>query len=74
MAGEDREDSGGGGVSPLADEPGDCSSTDDGRCDARPSARLPPHLQAELEQALEEADREEGISADDLFAELKARR
>jgi hypothetical protein len=40
----------------------------------RPSVRLPPHLQAELELALEEADREEGISADDLFAELKARR
>ena len=32
--------------------------------------RLPPHLQAELESALEEADRLEGISAEQLFAEL----
>jgi hypothetical protein len=33
--------------------------------------RLPPHLQCELESALEEADREEGISAEALFAELR---
>ena len=33
--------------------------------------RLPPHLQAELEEAIDEADREEGISAEELFAQLK---
>lgn len=33
--------------------------------------RLPPPLQAELEQALEEADREEGISGDELLEKLK---
>jgi len=33
--------------------------------------RLPPDLQAELEQALEEADREEGISADELLEKLR---
>lgn len=38
--------------------------------DSEPSVRLPPDLQVELEAALEEADREEGISADELFAEL----
>ena len=32
---------------------------------------LPPHLQAELEEAIDEADREEGISAEELFAQLK---
>ena len=31
---------------------------------------LPAHLQAELEEAIAEADREEGISAEDLFAQL----
>jgi hypothetical protein len=35
------------------------------------SIRLPSALQAELEAALDEADREEGISAEELFAELK---
>ena len=33
--------------------------------------RLPPQLQRELEDALEEADREEGIPAEELFAELR---
>ena len=33
--------------------------------------RLPAHLQAELEEAIDEADREEGISAEELFAQLK---
>ena len=33
--------------------------------------RLPPHLQAELEEAIDEADREEGISAEELFAQLR---
>jgi hypothetical protein len=33
--------------------------------------RLPPRLQAELEEAIDEADREEGISAEELFAQLK---
>lgn len=35
------------------------------------SVRLPPHLQKELEDALDEADREDGISAEELFAELR---
>ena len=35
------------------------------------TVRLPPELQAELEDALEEADREEGVSADDLLAKLR---
>lgn len=39
----------------------------------QPSVKLPPHLQAELEDALAEADRDEGISADELFARLKQR-
>lgn len=33
--------------------------------------RLPPALQAELEQALEEADGEEGISGDELLEKLR---
>jgi hypothetical protein len=33
--------------------------------------RLPPHLQAELEEAIGQADLEEGISAEELFAQLK---
>lgn len=33
--------------------------------------RLSPALQKELEAALDEADREDGISAEDLFAELR---
>lgn len=33
--------------------------------------RLPPHLQRELEAALEEADLEDGIDAEELFAELR---
>jgi hypothetical protein len=35
------------------------------------SVRLPPSMQKELEAALDGADREEGISADELFAELR---
>jgi hypothetical protein len=35
------------------------------------SVRLSPILQTELEAALGEADREEGISAEELFAELR---
>jgi hypothetical protein len=35
------------------------------------SVRLPADLQRELEDALDEADREEGISAEELFAELR---
>lgn len=33
--------------------------------------RLPPHLQAELDEAIDDADREEGISAEELFEQLK---
>ena len=33
--------------------------------------RLPPALQAELEEALEEADRDEGISGDELLDKLR---
>jgi len=32
--------------------------------------RLPAHLEAELEEAIAEADRDEGISAEELFAQL----
>jgi hypothetical protein len=39
----------------------------------QPSVKLPAHLQAELEEALADADREEGISADELFAKLEQR-
>jgi hypothetical protein len=39
--------------------------------DNRPPVRLPPELQAELEAALAEADVDEGISADELFEQLK---
>jgi len=35
------------------------------------SVRLPPVLQKELEDALDEADREDGICAEELFAELR---
>jgi len=35
------------------------------------AARLPPQQEAELLDALDEADREEGISADELFARLR---
>jgi len=35
------------------------------------SVRLSPLLQQELEDALDEADREDGISAEELFAELR---
>lgn len=45
-------------VTVYAQEPGDI-------------VRLPPHLQAELEEAIDEADREEGSSAEELFAQLK---
>jgi hypothetical protein len=41
--------------------------------DAQPTVKLTSHLQAELEDALAEADSEEGISADELFAKLKQR-
>ena len=33
--------------------------------------RLPPHLQAELEAAIDEAEREEGISGEALFEQLR---
>lgn len=33
--------------------------------------RLPPQQQAELVAALDEADREEGIPAEELFARLR---
>lgn len=39
--------------------------------DSAATVRLPPALQAELEEALEEADREEGISGDDLLDKLR---
>lgn len=39
--------------------------------DSESTVRLPPALQAELEGALEEADREEGISADELLDKLR---
>ena len=35
------------------------------------TVRLPPALQAELEEALEEADREQGISGDELLDKLR---
>jgi len=35
------------------------------------SVRLSPVLQRELEAALDEADKEDGISAEELFAELR---
>lgn len=38
---------------------------------SEPMVRLPPALQAELEQALEEADQEEGISGDELLEKLR---
>jgi hypothetical protein len=39
--------------------------------DTGASVRLPPELQAELEQALDEADRSEGITGDALLEKLK---
>ena len=42
--------------------------------DSQPTVKLPAHLQAELEDALAEADREAGISAEELFAELAKKR
>ncbi len=39
--------------------------------DSEAPVRLPPALQADLEEALEEADREEGISGDELFRRLR---
>ena len=39
--------------------------------DTAPIVVLSPHLQAELEDALDEADREPGISAEQLFADLQ---
>ena len=35
------------------------------------AVRLPPHLQAELEAAIDEADLEVGISGEELFEQLK---
>lgn len=35
------------------------------------AVRLPPQQEAELIDALDEADREEGISAEELFAKLR---
>jgi hypothetical protein len=35
------------------------------------AVRLPPQQEAQLIDALDEADREEGISAEDLFARLR---
>ncbi len=45
-------------VTVFADQPGEM-------------VRLPRQLQAELEAALDEADREEGISAEELFEQLE---
>ncbi len=42
--------------------------------DSQPTVKLPAHLQAELEDALAEADREASISAEELFAELAKKR
>jgi len=39
--------------------------------DSESTVRLPPALQAELEEALEEADREEGVSGDELLDKLR---
>jgi hypothetical protein len=39
--------------------------------DSGTTVRLPPALQAELEEALEEADQEEGISGDEFFNKLR---
>lgn len=35
------------------------------------SVRLPPQLLKDLNEALDEADHEDGISAEELFAELR---
>ena len=39
--------------------------------EAEATVRLSPDLQAELEEALEEADREEGVSADAFLDKLR---
>ncbi len=39
--------------------------------DSEAIVRLPPVLRAELEEALEEADREEGVSGDKFFRSLR---
>ena len=39
--------------------------------DLEETVRLPSALQAELEAALDEADREEGISGDELLGKLR---
>lgn len=39
--------------------------------DSAPAVKLAPEDEAELLQALEEADAEEGISAEELFARLQ---
>lgn len=40
--------------------------------DSQASVRLPPALQVELEESLEEADHEEGMSGDELLEKLRA--
>nr|HMO49132.1 hypothetical protein [Rubrivivax sp.] len=40
-------------------------------CPTRGSVRLPPALQKELEDASDEAEQEDGISAEEIFAELR---
>lgn len=35
------------------------------------TVHLPPHLQTELEAAIDEADGEEGVSAEELFKQLE---
>ena len=39
--------------------------------DSKATVRLPPALRAELEEALDEADRQEGISGDELLEKLR---
>ena len=39
--------------------------------DSEATVRLPPKLQAELEEALEEADREEGVPSEELLEKLR---
>ncbi|HYN60123.1 MAG TPA: hypothetical protein VET87_11300 [Rubrivivax sp.] len=38
---------------------------------AQQPVRLPPHLQGELEEAIDDAEREAGVSAEELFAQLQ---
>lgn len=39
--------------------------------ETEPTVRLSPEKEAELLEALDEADREEGISAEELFEQLR---